>query len=60
MTLRIVCCDDMPSGAGARIAHCLEMHRDELPPELAVPVDRMLEAFNDACWCILADLRMSE
>ena len=60
MTLRIVCCDDMPSGVGQRIVHCLEMHRDELPPDLTTSVERMLEAFADACWCILADLQMTK
>ena len=41
--LIIVCCDDMPDGLGDRIGHLLTVHRDEIPPELVVAVEAMLD-----------------
>jgi len=49
MTLVIVCCDAMPNGLGLRIGHLLTVHRDEIPPELVVAVEAMLDQVYAAC-----------
>jgi hypothetical protein len=47
--LLIVCCDDMPTVVGTRIAHLLVVHRDEIPLELVVAVEAMLDQVDAAC-----------
>ena len=48
MKLDIICCKDMPTGLGYRIGHLLTIHRDEIPPELVVAVDAMLNQIEAA------------
>ena len=43
MRINVVCCDKMPPNPVAVIGHCLDVHRDELPPELIVSVEAMVD-----------------
>ena len=58
--LVIICCDEMPDSTGERIAHCLTVHRDELPTELVDSIEVMFRSFGEECWGVLTDLGLAE
>ena len=58
--LDIVCCKDMPTGLGNRIGHLLTIHRDEIPLELVVAVDAMLDQVAAAIRDISAALEVQK